>query len=90
MNSKAGKPTIGQEAAALTQRSAMNGYDNSQLARRIRRARLARGWSLRELGRRAGLRDTTILRIERGETGNPSSFAINALSAALEIQLAGV
>jgi ribosome-binding protein aMBF1 (putative translation factor) len=49
-------------------------------------ARVARGWSQRELSERSGVRQADISRIERG-AGNPTEATLQRLAGALEKRL---
>jgi transcriptional regulator with XRE-family HTH domain len=53
----------------------------------IKREREAKGWSIRALGRESDIRDTTIMRIERGETTAPEPDILEKLAKALETPL---
>jgi len=64
--------------------------NHAQIGRTIRRRRLAHGWSLRHVAALAGLRDTTVLRLERGQFANPSSRALTSICLALGIPLTRV
>jgi transcriptional regulator with XRE-family HTH domain len=54
---------------------------------KVRAARLRRGWTQAELGRRAGLSQVTISKIERGEGGTLSLIAWQRVVDALELPL---
>jgi transcriptional regulator with XRE-family HTH domain len=54
----------------------------SSLATNVRRARLERGWSLREFAGRADVSKALLSKIERGE-GNPSIETLYRISAAI-------
>lgn len=56
----------------------------STVAQRLLEARQAKGWSLRELARRAGVDAATLSHLERGHT-EPSLEVVRRLSAALEM-----
>jgi transcriptional regulator with XRE-family HTH domain len=54
---------------------------------KVRSARLRRGWTQAELGRRVGLSQATISKIERGEGGTLSLVAWQRVANALELPL---
>ena len=56
--------------------------ERMQLGERVAAMRKARGWSQAELGRRTGVAQTTILRIERGQDRNVSQATIMGLALA--------
>lgn len=58
------------------------------MGERLQSARERRGWSKRQLAERSGVHDSTILRIERGDTPNPGSETLRQLAAALGIPAA--
>lgn len=66
----------------------MTRKQTTRIGRLIRTAREAKGISTKELARRSGLIDTTIGRIERGETAMPSQDALIDLANALDLDLA--
>jgi HTH-type transcriptional regulator / antitoxin HipB len=53
------------------------------LGRQLRRARYARGWTQRELGRRSGVHQTTISRLENGRLASLHLLRLAALILAL-------
>jgi ribosome-binding protein aMBF1 (putative translation factor) len=57
-----------------------------QLGLQFRDARVARGWSQRELSEQSGVRQADISRIERG-AGNPTEATLQRLASALEKRL---
>lgn len=59
----------------------------SDLATRVRRLRESRGWSLANLGARAGVDPTTIWKIEHGKTPNPGNETLVKISGALGVHL---
>jgi transcriptional regulator with XRE-family HTH domain len=68
-----------------------DGSDDTEarIARRIRLERDARGWSLAELGGRAGVAKATISKIERSEI-SPTAVTLLRLAAAFDLTLAGL
>jgi transcriptional regulator with XRE-family HTH domain len=52
---------------------------------KIKRLRQEKGWSIRELGRRAGLSDVCILQIERGKHRHPRIDTLSKLAKALDV-----
>lgn len=52
----------------------------------LRTAREAKDWSQAELARRSGVDQTTISRIEAGETGNPSNATVAKLELTLKLR----
>jgi len=65
------------EVAAMTASSAANNADNPMrhFARQLRKARLARGWTVREAGRQLGYDDAQVSRVENGNRPPTESFA---------------
>jgi transcriptional regulator with XRE-family HTH domain len=61
----------------------------SQLARRLRLERDARGWSLADLAERSGVAKATISKIERGEA-SPTAVVLVRLAAAFDLTFAGL
>ena len=61
----------------------------AKLARRIRRERDARGWSLAELAERSGVSKAAISKIEREEV-SPTAVVLVRLAAAFDLTLAGL
>jgi DNA-binding XRE family transcriptional regulator len=59
----------------------------ARVASRVRAARLARGWTVAELGRRAGMAAPNVHRLEAG-AHVPSMATVARLAAALELPLA--
>ena len=59
------------------------------LGQRIREARLARGWSQKELCQRAGLSARFLVQVERGEA-NPSIGRLGDLAQALDLSVVGL
>jgi XRE family transcriptional regulator, regulator of sulfur utilization len=57
-----------------------------ELGLQFRDARVACGWSQRELSERSGIRQADISRIERG-AGNPTEATLHRLAGALEKRL---
>lgn len=57
----------------------------SGLGDRIRESRGARGWSLRELARRAGISHTHVAQIESGDVADPSVAKIVGIAGALGV-----
>lgn len=62
---------------------------STQLARRIRLERDARGWSLADLAERSGVAKATISKIEREET-SPTAVILVRLAAAFDLTFAGL
>jgi len=60
---------------------------NETLGERIVRLRKARGWSARELGRRAGMGDAAISRIETGKVSEPRLATMTRLADALGVSV---
>jgi transcriptional regulator with XRE-family HTH domain len=60
-----------------------------RLARRIRRERDSRDWSLAELAERAGVSKATISKIERAEV-SPTAVVLVRLASAFDLTLAGL
>lgn len=61
----------------------------SQLARRLRLEREARGWSLADLAGRSGVSKATISKIEREEV-SPTAVVLVKLAGAFDLTLAGL
>ncbi len=57
----------------------------SPIRLRVQELRTARGWSLRELARRAGIRHATLSRIENGQTSGVDFAVLERLAEALEV-----
>jgi transcriptional regulator with XRE-family HTH domain len=64
--------------------------DPLTLGQTIAREREARGWSLRDLGERAGVSHTQVWKIESGHSPNASMSTIRALVRALGLDLEAV
>lgn len=60
-------------------------WDTGEVGRRIRAIRLRRGWSGRELARRAHVQHTQLQKIEAGESPQLPWPTVQALLSALEI-----
>lgn len=60
-----------------------------RIARRIRREREARGWSLADAAERSGVAKATISKIERAEV-SPTAVVLVRLAAAFDLTLAGL
>jgi transcriptional regulator with XRE-family HTH domain len=63
----------------------MDDADASGLGRRLRQAREAHGWSVRELARRAGLDASIVSRLETGAQAQASSKTLKILAETLAI-----
>jgi transcriptional regulator with XRE-family HTH domain len=61
----------------------------ARIARRLRLERDARGWSLADLGERAGVSKATISKIEREEV-SPTAAILARLAAAFDLTFAGL
>lgn len=61
-----------------------------RVGRTVRAIRQRRGWTQRELARRAGVSDTLISRVERGQAGNCSIHTLLGILRPLEAQLSFV
>lgn len=59
--------------------------DSTQIGSALRRSRLARGLTLRQVARAAGVCDTTVLRLERNEIARPSADVLSRVSQVLEV-----
>lgn len=59
-----------------------------EIGRRIAKQREYLGMSKRELARRADIKDSTIIRLERGEFANPQPDTLRRIAEALELPLA--
>lgn len=57
---------------------------------RIRRARLSKGLSQRELGDLCGVGNVTICRIEKGYVSRPTIKTLKAIAKALRVPLAEI
>lgn len=62
--------------------------DTTALARVVREARRARGWSLREAARQAELNPMVLSRLERGELKQPSPHALYQMGRAFDLPYA--
>lgn len=63
--------------------------DHAQaLATQLKQAREALGFSAREVGRRAGITDSNVVRLEQGVIPNPRPDTLKALADVLELDLA--
>lgn len=60
---------------------------NARLGKYLRKAREAKGLSLRELGQASGLDYSFIARLEKGEFASPGPEKLQKLSRALEIDI---
>jgi transcriptional regulator with XRE-family HTH domain len=60
----------------------------ANIGARIRKRRLALGWSLRELEARSGVDDAVISRIEHGDIAQPRLDKLNRLARALDLNVA--
>ncbi len=61
-----------------------------QLGILIKSSREAAGYSTRALGSKAGVNDSTIVRLEQGLRNNPSPEVLTKLAQALHLKLANV
>lgn len=61
-----------------------------ELGRKLRERRAALGMSLRQLEEQSGVFNVTIMRIERGDSSEPSAEKLARLAEALELPLADV
>lgn len=64
--------------------------DTSSIATRVRMMRTQRGWSLKQLGDRAGIDPSTIWKIEAGATPNPGNATLGKISQALGVSLSEI
>ena len=55
--------------------------DSRTVGEKIRELREAFGWSQEELARRAGVSTRTVLRVENGQTANPSAQTLAQIAA---------
>lgn len=61
----------------------MDSQQRAELGRRIKEARLARGWSQARLGQEAGVAENTVMNMERGSASQTAKM--RAVMDALEI-----
>jgi XRE family transcriptional regulator, regulator of sulfur utilization len=59
--------------------------ETTELGRRVRQLREARGWSQEQLARRAGLGLMAINRIETGQVRQPKRTSVQQIALALEV-----
>lgn len=68
----------------------MNNSQLKALAQLLREAREGLGLSAREVGKRSGITDSNIVRLEQGAIANPRPETLKAIADVLELDLADV